>query len=174
MDTENASKASSGLVLDSTAFYSGLPLVCSDPLYTTPSIISEISHRSVSELSLETLVGTGRLKIVDPSTTAIRTIEKNALDSGDSFKLSKADVELLALALDLQKEMMVTLISDDYSIQNLASTLNIRVAKGLSKGISRVARWLLYCRGCGKTFRGKNPLVCDICGTELSWKDLNK
>ena len=45
---------------------------------------------------------------------------------GDSFKLSETDIELLALALELKSTgYNPQIVSDDYSIQNVATQLGI-------------------------------------------------
>jgi len=170
LDTKGQEDVFDALVLDSTAFYSGLPSAFSAWFYTPPSIVSEIGHRSISKLTLKPLIESGRLKIIEPNAVSRRIVENVSRESGDSFRLSDADVDLLALALDLRVHERVLLISDDYSVQNLASILGIKTSRTASKGITKVVKWLIYCRGCGKTFHRKKLLSCDVCGTRLSWK----
>jgi UPF0271 protein len=80
--------------------------------------------------------------------------------TGDSRRLSDTDKELLALALDLGYELM----TDDYSIQNVARSMGIPVRGMDQKGIAEIFEWQAKCKGCGKLFPA-DVRVCDVCGS---------
>ncbi|MGD2201261.1 MAG: hypothetical protein PVJ38_06505, partial [Candidatus Bathyarchaeota archaeon] len=88
---------------------------------------------------------------------------------GEERALSKADVQVLALGLQLKAAGATPIIvSDDYAVQNVADRLNIEFKGLTTTGIKRRYRWITYCPGCKKTFHepeGGNS--CPVCGTEL-------
>jgi UPF0271 protein len=97
-----------------------------------------------------------------PKNESIQLIKKGAEKTGDIGRLSPADIEILALA----KEMNATLLTDDYSIQNLAEELNIDY-KGIDiEEIKKKIYWRYRCRGCGKYWEELHK-TCPICGSGL-------
>ncbi len=81
--------------------------------------------------------------------------------TGDSRRLSETDIEVLALALELGYQI----VTDDYSIQNLATVLGVPFRGLDQKGIGAVFEWEARCKGCGKRFPAAVK-ECDICGSE--------
>jgi endoribonuclease Nob1 len=138
---------SSKFVLDASAFYTGIPFLSSARCYTTTLVFEEIRHIKKSYCALEALVDAGNLKV---------------METGDYFKLSSADLSVLALALHLN----LTLISDDYAVGNVATLLNIPIKSIGTKGISKVRRWVTFCRACGKAYE-PNIIECALCGNKL-------
>ena len=62
--------------------------------------------------------------------------------------------------------MKAPLISDDYSIQNVANVLGIECIPMEQRGIKKVYYWKYKCRGCGKVY-DRHIKECQICGKEL-------
>ncbi len=159
------------LVLDATAFYAGIPFTGIDLYYATPDVIREVSHGRVRETAIESLVEGGRLQIAEPAETFVRKVKETATQSGDFRQVSNADLSVVALALQLSEtDERVTIISDDYSVQNLASLLNISHAPIMTRGITKAVHWMVYCSGCGKVFQDRRISICDVCGTALRRK----
>jgi UPF0271 protein len=81
----------------------------------------------------------------------------------------------VALALDINKkpDQEATILSDDYSIQNVASTLDIKYQGFLQKGITKKFKWVSRCPGCGKQFN-EIKKICPICGTSTKSSLLHK
>lgn len=159
------------IVLDATAIYSGIERYCSMDciFFTTPEVVSEVSHRKSWKISIEGLISSKKLKIVKPKKEWTTKIKEVAKESGDLSRISHADLSILALAYGLSKDKSAKLVSDDYCIQNVAKILNINVIPIMNKGIKKVIRWIRYCSACGKTFHGKER-VCNVCGTKLKRK----
>lgn len=159
------------MILDATAFYAGLPYTGLDTYYTTDSVVKEVSHIKARSASLGNLVEAGRLKIHTPSKRYIEQVKEAARKSGDFSLLSVADVSVLALGLEFKgRDLQATIVSDDYSVENLAHLLSLNVSSVMTKGIKKVVRWLLYCSGCGKVFQDRGVKVCDVCGSPLKRK----
>lgn len=91
--------------------------------------------------------------------------------SGDLQKLSNTDISIIALGMQLKRNgYYVTIVSDDYSIQNVVKFSGLNFSPVMTRGISRTIRWFLYCSGCGKVFYDSNIVICDVCGTKLKRK----
>ena len=125
-------------------------------IFTADSVMREVKDK-ITKLKLASL----KLKIIGPSKDAIKEIEGTAKKTGDFEKLSKTDIEVLALA----KEFKCTIISDDRNIQNVAEKLGIEYISMFNKKITKLIVWKKYCKNCKKHFEeGKE---CTICGGEL-------
>ena len=91
----------------------------------------------------------------------MKIVRETSAVTGDDGRLSETDTELLALALQLKAEI----ISDDYSVQNVATILQISFKTAL-QGIRKVIHWTYRCRGCGRYYEKMEP-DCPICGSEV-------
>jgi UPF0271 protein len=148
-----------GYVLDTSVLYYGKDLPQGFECVITPGVVRELDKEGMSA-RLELLMAT-RVRVSSPSERSMRKVNEESEKTGDSRRLSEADKELLALALDLSYE----LITDDYSIQNLARAMGIPARGFDQKGITEVFEWQAKCKGCGKLFPA-DVRVCDVCGTE--------
>lgn len=153
---------SNKFVLDASAFYTGVPFLSSAICYTTTLVFEEIRHIKKSYCVLEALLDAGNLKVMEPEESFLAKVINIAKKTGDYFKLSSADISVLALALHLN----LTLISDDYAVENVATLLNIPIKSIGTKGISKVRRWVTFCRACGKAYE-PGIIECALCGNKL-------
>ncbi|MCP8323543.1 MAG: hypothetical protein L6N96_05135 [Candidatus Methylarchaceae archaeon HK02M2] len=159
------------LVLDSTAFYAGIPYTGISIYFTTPQIIREISHNRALKMAISALIESGRLIVTEVVRNLIDEVKQMASRSGDVIKLSDADVSIVTLGVQLKRDGYdVTIVSDDYSIQNLVKFFKLKFSPVMMKGISKTIRWFIYCSGCGKVFNNGEVKVCDVCGTKLKRK----
>ena len=158
------------IVLDSTAFYAGLPFSSAVLCYTSPQILGEVSKGRGLGVKVSALMESGRLRIVDADKESLNKVLETAKNSTDT-KLSNADISLLALAVFLRVGgREVTVVSDDYSIQNVASHLGLKFSSVMTQGIGKTVKWIVYCSGCGKSFSRDVTKRCDVCGTEIKRK----
>jgi UPF0271 protein len=147
-------------VLDTSAILSGKDLPADSELYSSPKILDELKHGRMKR-RLDFLIESG-LKVLSPSKDSLAEVASAAEGSGDISRVSEADLEILALA----KELAATLLTDDYSIQNLASILLVEY-KGISQdGITETLKWRIRCKGCGRYWETMHP-ACPVCGSEL-------
>lgn len=153
---------SSKFVLDASAFYAGTPFLSSSKCYTTNLVLEEVIHIKKSYSALESLIDAGNLKIIDPEKQFLKIIIEIAIKTGDFPKLSSADLSILSLALQLK----VTLISDDYVIENIAMLLRIPFKTMAAKGITKVRKWVTFCNACGKAY-SPDTMECTLCGNKL-------
>ena len=147
-----------GFVLDTSVLYYGKDLPPGRELVITPGVVRELTKEGMGE-RLELLLAT-RIRVSSPSVRSLARIKQAAEKTGDSRRLSETDMEILALADELGYE----LLTDDYSIQNLATTIGVS-ARGLDqKGIREVFEWDAKCRGCGKILAA-DVKECPVCGS---------
>jgi UPF0271 protein len=144
-------------VADASAFIQGLPFSGELKLYTTPLIEEEIEGLKGMDLLRASTVN-----VVAPSGDSLKTVQDGARRTGDDARLSRADIEVLALALELG----LPILTDDYSIQNLAHHLGIRFVPIREKGIKEELHWSYRCVGCRRSFDEKVD-ECPVCGSKV-------
>lgn len=152
-------------ILDTSAIFSGKSIsLDNNTLVTTPGISKEINTGGRDYRTFQYLMEKG-LNINMPSKESITKIDRISEETGDKDRLSIADKEILALALDINgdanKEAII--ITDDYSIQNVAHILKIKFVTISQRGITKKFKWIYRCSGCGKKFE-ENIKTCPICG----------
>jgi len=151
-------------VLDSSAFYAGIPFSSNEPSYTTSLVYSEIEHIKKDHDAIQILIETKRLMICDPEHQFVITATNTAKKSGDIPNLSNEDISTIALSLQLNAE----LVTDDFAISNVAKNLGIKVIPVMTNGIKKVVTWKYYCPGCKINF--SKITECPRCGNRLKRK----
>ena len=156
--------------LDAGAFYTGLVFLSSAYQYwTTQAIFDEVKHIKRSLGAIEALLESNTLQVLNSDRKNIDKVVAAARRTGDYQKLSEADISVIALALQLK----IALVTDDYAVANVATTLKIPVKSVASKGVMHTRRWIAYCSACGKAF-GPNAKECRLCGNRLRRKYKSK
>jgi len=96
-------------------------------LYAPPGVVSEVLN-TTSELQrsrVEALLGSGAITVRAPKTSSLERV-RAVMNRDEREKASEADVEVLALALELKEEGNdVLLLSDDSLVQRVAEKLGI-------------------------------------------------
>ena len=160
------------LVLDTSAFIQGFDTSDKETmLYTTPLVVDEIRDK-IAKIRATNWSTTGKLSIQMPGEASLKHVSAMAAKIGEAKALSETDHTVLALTLQLTNQgNEATLVSDDYSVQNLADELGLNYTGMNTRGIQRRFQWIHYCPGCRKQFDGPQPdNTCPICGTELRRK----
>ena len=147
-------------ILDATSFYAGIPFSSQDVSYTTPLVFEEIKHIKKSQDAITALIDTNRLKIVEPEEKFTQLVLKKAEETGDYQRLSKEDVSVLALCLQLGGE----LLTDDFAVSNVAKHMDLKVFPVMTKGADKM-KWVYFCSGCNTSFSKLS--VCPTCGNKL-------
>lgn len=145
-------------VLDASALLSGASF--DGELYTTPEAVGEV-RRHGSTLQLDAILAT-KVRVLTPAAESLEAVDAVARETGDVARLSPTDRGLLALA----RELGGTILTDDYSIQNVAARLGLPYERVLERGISEIVRWRYRCTGCGRFL--EEPLKeCPVCGSRV-------
>lgn len=163
-----ADKSVRVLLLDTSAFIMGYEATDVEAEhYTVPSVREELREGDLAELRFDSAVRRRRLKVVTPDPEHLSEVRAVTIEMGEAGVLSATDEQLLALGVQLKSSVPV-IVSDDYSVQNVADRLGLGFRSLATPGIKRRFEWVIYCPGCHKIFSVPQPeKVCPMCGTEL-------
>lgn len=145
-------------VLDASALLTGRQFP--GELVTVSGVLREVRRQGMTP-QLEAILET-QVRVLQPAKESEERVRAAAETTGDAQRLSPTDRDLLALALDLG----ATLVTDDYSIQNLCRVLAITYEPVLLPGIREEWRWSYRCTGCGRTWPEWHG-ECPTCGSPL-------
>ena len=148
------------------------PFSVSAEQVTVLNVEEEIRTNSMTWVRFKAATESGKVLLKKPSEEARTQVEACAVQVGDSFFLSEADKQVLALALELKITVgNPSIVTDDYSIQNVAKRLGIEFTSLATLGIRRVLEWIRYCPACHREYAANRVSIeCDVCGTELKRK----
>lgn len=170
-------------IFDTNIFLTGIDFnLIEGIIYTTPSIIEEVKvskyidkNRNILN-KINVAIETRKLKIKSPKSKYVTKIKEISKKTGDFNALSEADKELIALTLELteSQDEFVKIYSNDYSIENVCSELNIPFSSLYKVGIESKIIWEIYCPQC-KIIHQVEDLYkkCEICGTKLKRRPKN-
>ncbi len=146
-------------VLDASALLAGKDLPFEE-MYCTPDVLREVKGKDATAQLLSTIEV--KVEIRTPSEAGRKRIAEVARMTGDALRLSPTDVGVLALALDLK----ATVISDDYSIQNVANEVGLEYRGLAFNGIEKKIEWGYRCVGCRRRFEEPTE-KCPVCGSRI-------
>ena len=155
-------------VLDSSAFYAGIPFSSNEPSYITSLVYNEIEHIKKDHDAIQILIETKRLTINEPEDRFVTSTIDAAKKSGDFSNLSDEDISTIALSLQLNAD----LVTDDFAVSNVAKSINIKVIPVMTNGIKNVVIWKYYCPGCKTDF--SKLTECPRCRNKLKRKAMKR
>lgn len=165
------------LILDTTAFIMGYePSNIKGNQFSVPKVFRELIPDSTSWLRFKVAQDNQLLQVRTPKSNHLEDAKRIATKMGDIIHLSETDLEILALALELKNEGMTPIIvSDDYSIQNIAEKTQIEYIPLSTMGIRYQLEWSLYCPACHKRYPpSSNLTICKVCGNLLKKRAVKK
>ncbi len=146
-------------VLDTSAILSGK--IFEKKSVTSPKVLKEIKPKGHSWRMFEFMRSKG-MELIEPPKEVVEMVKKVAIKTGDYANLSEVDIEIIALAFYLN----AILLTDDYSMQNVAKEMGIKFKSIVEEGIKEKIYWKFRCKFCGKDF-DKYYEECPICGGKL-------
>ncbi len=150
-------------LLDASAFIYGM--IPEGEIMTPPRVYAEVKDEQ-SKLKLDLLQG---LIVKEPSQAAVEEVQAAAATTGDDKRISVPDRDLLALAAEEKASGKdVSILTDDYSVQNVARKMGISTMPLRQKRIKYKVVWEKRCMGCNRTY--KEGEVCEVCGSPLILK----
>lgn len=164
-------------MLDTSAFIAGFdPLAIADLIYTVPAVRQELVSNSMVYTRFKTAVDSRKLQLRTPANVFLEKVNESSKAVGDVLFLSEVDKQVLALALELKSFGVNPLIvTDDYSIQNVADQLGLEFGPLMTFGIRYRLNWTIYCPACHREYPTDCKLKkCEACGTELKRKPIRK
>ncbi len=133
---------------------------------TTPEAASEVSSGGRDARRFEDWRSTG-LTICSADQSSVTVVEEAAMQAGTLGRLSAADLSLLALAHHLG----AILVTDDYTMQDVATRLDVRFVGVNQEGISGTKTFKPRCKGCGRWYDVMPKRdECGICGSAVVLK----
>jgi endoribonuclease Nob1 len=165
------------IVLDTSAFIAGFdPLAVLEEQYTVPEVGKELIAGSMPWMRFNAAIENRKLTVKTPKISVLQETQEASKKVGDMRYLSEADLQVLALALELKGLGLSPLIvTDDYSIQNVANKIGVEFTSLMTFGIKFRFKWILYCPACYRKYppdyKSKD---CEVCGTELKRKPKKK
>lgn len=115
-------------ILDASALINANSIQIEGEIYTTPSVMEELKELKAQSLA-EIASLKGGLQVLRPKEESLEEVKGKAEDIGSTEHLSETDLDVVALALELNG----TILTDDYTLQNLAAHLDIEY-EGISRG----------------------------------------
>jgi len=111
-----------------------------------------------------------------PRNSFLQEVNEASRKVGDVRYLSEADLQVLALALELKRAgFHPFIVTDDYSIQNVANQIGVNFTSLVTYGIRFRFNWILYCPACYRKYPSDYKFKsCEVCGTKLKRKPLRK
>ena len=165
------------LIFDTNIFLTGIDFnVINGTIYTTPNVIEEIKVERYLEKNrnilnkIQAAILSKKLILKTPSESFFKNIEEKSRNTGDLNVLSHTDKELLALALELieKSDQNVRMYTNDYSIENICSKLNIPFSPIFKEGIKKMIIWEIYCPFCKIIYHTDDlQKNCERCGSPL-------
>ncbi|MCX6802735.1 MAG: hypothetical protein NT067_06515 [Candidatus Diapherotrites archaeon] len=133
---------------------------------TTPLVAAEFRSME-SRLLVENALKHSILSLHAPKKEFVERVQ--AIVEKTGYKISKEDISIVALGLELldeKKEFLV--LTDDFSIQNFLALLKIPFSSAAQGEIKEVFSFSKECRVCGKKFNAQKRLkLCPDCGVPL-------
>lgn len=145
-------------ILDSSALLTGRQFP--GELLTVPEVLTELRRHGITP-QLQAVLTT-QVALASPSRESIAKVHSAARVTGDLHRLSGTDIALVALALERQG----TIVTDDYSIQNVGHALGIPFEPIMEPGIREQWTWTYRCTGCGKDWADWHE-ECPTCGAGI-------
>ncbi len=154
------------LVLDTSLLLGGKEPPRSSSWATTPEAAAEVSPGGKDARRYEGWITLG-LQVRSANQDSVDRVESTAMAAGNLGRLSVADVSLAALALDLS----ATLVTDDYTLLDVANRLHIPTQTVNTAGISAPLDFRPRCMGCGRWYETMpKKEECIVCGSPVQSK----
>lgn len=171
------------LVFDAGPLISGTDInMLKEQCFTTAEVFDEVEN----EYYKEKAITGGNLKFIVVPEKFSKQIKRFASESGDISSLSENDIGILGLSLYLRQSFAIQfgvenesvpikLVTDDYTIQNVARFVGIKTHAYKETGISNSIKWEIYCPLCYEiypsSYFGKN---CPNCGEKIKRRPMKK
>lgn len=139
-------------------------------MYTTPSAVGEVKDPE-NRTALSEAIDLGFVKAVAPQQPHVNAVIQAAVKIGSLHKLSKTDLDVAALAVQLRSSYSeVIVVTDDYELENLLLYLGVSFKPLRTAGIRELRVFVARCPICGYVPGKPDEGVCPFCGVEISRK----
>ncbi|MEM1626441.1 MAG: DNA-binding protein [Sulfolobaceae archaeon] len=149
------------VIFDTAGFLAGLQNLYEE-VYTTNEVLDEVKD-NLSNTLLSYSLEAGKVKVIEPSKESVSLVLSVSKLIGE-YSLSRADISIIALAIDLKPSIVIT---DDISIINILNYLKINYKTVKLRKINIKQKTYKYiCKSCKREY-----IIyyneCPICGGKL-------
>ena len=123
--------------------------------------MEEFERPDRARRAVETAIAAG-MAVMRPHEPPRARAREAAAKTGDLPRMSPADLDVLALAVELGGEVL----SDDYRIQNVGRALGVPVRASDQRGIREAWEWVPRCTGCRRVLDAPRD-DCPVCGSPV-------
>ncbi len=126
---------------------------------------------------IEFAIETGKLVVKKSQDKYSNIVEEKSISTGTTKVLSKNDVNLMGLVLELMDTYPedIILYTNDYSMENLCIMLKIRFKPLYKKGIEEKMYFEVHCPYCNTLHKPEDlNKKCERCGLHLKKRLLKK
>ena len=165
------------LILDTSAFIMGYePSNIKIKQFSVPSVLGELIPESTPWIRFKVALEGCLLQVQSPTEGYLKEVERISVKVGEGKKLSGTDRDVLALALEFKdRGEEPVIVSDDYSIQNIAENKGIQYISLSTLGIRYLLKRTLYCPACYRRYSSSYiSETCRVCGTKLRRRTTRK
>jgi UPF0271 protein len=149
------------LVLDTSALLAGRPLGPGEDTVVPSAVLAELRPGGRDRRHLDHLLAAGA-RLVEAAPADQARVRDEAKKGGEIGRLSAADIDVLAVALELAGEVA----TDDYTVQNLARRLGVPIRGVQQDGITEEYRFVPRCTGCRRILDAPRD-ECPVCGSPV-------
>jgi UPF0271 protein len=132
-----------------------------------PEVKKELIAGSMPWMRFNAAIENRKLTVRSPKDSFFQHIQEASRKVGDMRYLSEADLQVLALALELKGMGLSPVIVTD--------EVDVEFTSLMTFGIKFRFKWILYCPACFRKYPSDYKFkVCEVCGTELKRKPKKK
>jgi UPF0271 protein len=154
-------------IVDTRGFIAGVLPRTAHELYVTEGVLAEARRKADTENRVMAYLEAGRVKMIDVPGKDLDVVSDRAQKIGEIGKLSDVDLGVAAAALGLSRAgREVVVLTDDYALQNLLSTLGIEFGRLTQRGIVKQVVYRYRCTACGRLLR-RASATCPDCGSRV-------
>ncbi|HEX2021425.1 MAG TPA: nucleic acid-binding protein [Candidatus Thermoplasmatota archaeon] len=149
------------LVLDTSALMAGRPWGPGEATLVPEAVLAELRPGGRDRRHLDNLLAAGA-RLVGAAEPARARVRDAAKVGGETARLSAVDVEVLAVALEHDAEV----VTDDHTLANVARRLGLSTRPVLTQGVTEEYRFVPRCTGCRRVLDAPAE-ECPVCGSPV-------
>lgn len=154
------------VILDTAGILAGHLSMLRGRAFTVEGVVSEVRD-SDSSYRLETAINAGKLVVARPGGESVEKILMVAARHGLEGALSRTDVEIAALALEMvERGSKAVVITDDSALHAICRILGIRSTGARRRTPTSYRPKVYVCSVCGYRCRSRIDR-CPVCGSPL-------
>lgn len=146
-------------VLDASGIINARDKEIEERFLTVPEVKAELKDVQ-SRMKFDAAVAAKKIKFEEPSDASLMEVWDVAEENGVLSMLSETDIKILALA----KEKKLSVVTDDYDMQNMCKIMGLGFDIVSMRGISKPIAWKHKCNACGKQY-ARDVKECEACGS---------